>query len=108
MADDWTKRYKRLEDVPETVDLWGMTIGRRFVEEVYGTNVFSKLGSYQGEVMFFHGGYDSIVPISYSERGSQLYAQSELIVYEEEGHGFSEEGNQLVRERVVDFILHKK
>ena len=83
-----------------------MTIGRQFIEEVYGMDMFSKLGSYQGEVLFFDGEEDSIVPLSYSQRGRQLYAKRELIVYKNEGHGYSKAGNELVRERVADFVLH--
>lgn len=40
IAEDWTKRFPNYEDIPEKVDLWGVTLGREFFQTIYKYDVY--------------------------------------------------------------------
>ena len=102
--DDWAKKYKTPEDAPEQFDFWGLTLGRGFVEDVQTLDVFGTIGNFKGDVLILHGDKDAIVPYSYSERAVEAYENAELIKMPCEGHGFSMQGGQTAKEKVLDFL----
>lgn len=105
IPDDWRKRFAAPSQIPDSVVLWGMELGRGFIESVYGMDVFSEIGGYQGPVLILHGDSDEIVPLSYSVRARDLFGDAELIVLKGEGHGFSARGNEETVRRLYDFVL---
>ncbi len=105
IADDWNERFKRLEDIPDEVELWGMKMGRVFFESIHGYDVFEHVGEYKHNVLVMHGDKDPIVAIGYSERICKIYEKVRLEVFEGEGHGFSPEADKRMREMVLDFVM---
>lgn len=104
IADDWTKKYTSLEEVPETIDFWGLTLGKGFVEDVMNLDVYGTIGAYKGEVLIFHGDQDTIVPYSYSEKAVDTYENARLIKMEGEGHGFSAAGVNTAKAEILSFM----
>lgn len=94
IADHWNSRYPRDEDLPPFLNLWGVTLGREYFSSLRGFRVFEEVGNFQGPVLIFHGAKDPLVPLPYSEAAQKRYRRARLIVYPEEGHGFSKEGNK--------------
>lgn len=108
IPDNWNERFVKVEDIPDTVEFWGMTLGRKFFEKLRDFNVFEHIGKYSRKVLIMHGDIDPVVPLSYSEKLMNVYSDMRLEVYVNEGHGFSEEGNKRMAEMVLDFILSNK
>ena len=104
VPDDWGKKYKSAEDAPETFDFWGLKLGRGFVADAQTIDVFGTIGDFRGDVLILHGDKDEIVPYSYSERAIETYEHAELIKLEGEGHGFSMQGGQTAKEKVLEFL----
>jgi hypothetical protein len=102
--DDWVKKYKSLEEVPETQDFWGLQLGKGFVEYIWDLDVFSLIGEYDKDVLIFHGDQDAIVPLSYSERAKEIYDSAELIVYPGEGHGFTPDTGKKAMQSIKEFM----
>ena len=104
VPDDWGKKYKSAEDAPETFDFWGLKLGRGFVADAQTIDVFGTIGDFKGDVLILHGDKDAVVPYSYSERAVETYEHAELIKLEGEGHGFSMQGGQTAKEKVLEFL----
>ena len=104
IPDDWRAYFPSGAVVPDTVDFWGMTLGRSYIEEITELDVFSAIGSYPNPVIIFHGNEDAIVPLSYSEKAASLYPDASLVIMDGEGHGFTSAGNTSAIEQAVEFM----
>jgi dienelactone hydrolase len=104
IAEDWNKRYPTFESIPETHELWGMTLGRTFFECIHGYNVFQHIGNFNKNVLIFHGDEDEIVALAYGKKASTLYPHANMEIFPGEGHGFSEAGNRRVAEMTCEFV----
>lgn len=104
IPDNWRETYPKLEDIPESNDFWGLTLGKKFFAEIHDFYVFDTIGSYEKDVMILHGDKDEIVPISYSVQAQKKYAHAELITMQGEGHGFSPVRAKKAKEKVLEFL----
>ena len=105
VPDDWKKKYNTPADAPESFDFWGLQLGRGFVEDVFGLDVFGTIGAYEGPVLILHGTNDAIVPFTYSEDAvDEVYETAELMLLPGEGHGFSPKGAQTAMETILHFL----
>lgn len=105
VADNWNERFPNVEDIPQTVDLWGVPLGKHFFETLHGFDVLESIGKFSGNVLIMHGDKDDIVPVEYSERAKEIYQNSRLEVFPGEGHGFSAMGNDTVTKMLTEFII---
>ncbi|GAA4062848.1 alpha/beta hydrolase family protein [Amphibacillus indicireducens] len=104
IPDDWNKKFPTLDRLPDTIDFWGVTLGRSFVESIHGYQVFDHIGKYHKNVLIFHGDQDEVVPLDYGVRAAQHYPRAEIEVFDGEGHGFSESNNQKVHDLTYAFV----
>ncbi|SES13459.1 hypothetical protein SAMN04487944_11985 [Gracilibacillus ureilyticus] len=104
IAKDWNKRFPTLDSIPDTYDLWGVQLGRRFFESIHGYNVFDHIGKFNKDVLIFHGDQDEVVPLEYGSKAEKLYPHAGIEVFRGEGHGFSESGNNRVAEMTLEFV----
>lgn len=107
IADDWRKKFPSEKAIPETVDFWGMKLGRIYFSSIRGLQIFETIGSYPGNVLILHGDRDPVIPMDYMIEAQKTYAHGELVVLPGEGHGFSPEGAGTSRERVLSFFKKK-
>ena len=104
ISDDMREITPNPEEIPETLELMGATIGRIYLEDAISVDIYEKMGNYSGDVLIFHGTADNIVPISYSERAVTAFPSAEHVIIEGAGHGFTGEDDQYVTKLSVDFI----
>lgn len=104
IADNWNERYKNLKDIPDTKELWNMTLGRKFFETIHGFEVYEHIGKFTERVLIIHGTEDRIVPFHYSVQAKEFYSHARLESFQGEGHGFSEEGNRRMEAMTMYFI----
>ena len=71
---------------PEYVSVFFHKLGRKFIVEAQKYPIYEVSTQYTGKVLLIHGAKDKIVPLSYSEKYNELYADSKLQVLEKEGH----------------------
>ena len=95
---------ERQEDIPERKDVWGMLLGDKFFKAVRGFHVKEQIGSFSKNVLIMHGTEDSVVLIDYADWASKHYPNARLEVFQEEGHGFSEEGNRRMEAMALYFV----
>lgn len=104
LFDDSHARFSEVAEIPETVNLMGLTVGRKYFEDVWDLDIFQEIAGFQGNTIIFHGTADSIVPDSYSERASQAFENVEFHSIDGAGHGFSKEEQNQVAQQLVEFM----
>lgn len=104
VPDDWRRNYASEEDIPESVDFWGLKLGKGFFMAIREFYTFDNIGEFDKDVLIIHGDKDAIVPLSYSERAKEHYNSAELVVLPGEGHGFTPAGGKKAMELVLDFM----
>ena len=107
VADDWNRRFPNTDDIPDREELWDMTLGRAFFETLRGFSVFERIGVYPGPVLILHGDADEVVPLAYSETAQRLYHNAQMEVFPDEGHGFSPEGEEMVWQMLLGYVLEQ-
>ncbi|ENH96925.1 putative cinnamoyl ester hydrolase [Gracilibacillus halophilus YIM-C55.5] len=108
IADDWNKRFPTLVSIPDTYELWGVRLGRKFFESIHEYNVFDHIGTFNKNVLIFHGDQDEVVPLEYGKKAEMSYPHASIEVFQGEGHGFSEAGNKRVAEMTYEFVKANK
>ena len=101
IPDDWRRRFCG-QAIPETLELWGMTLGKGYFQEACALSPLWY--SYKDPVLILHGDEDKIVALSYSEKAAKKYHRAELEVFAGEGHGFSEAGMHRVEGMALSFV----
>lgn len=88
---------------PEYVNVLFHKLGRRFILEAQQLPLYETSSRYTGKVCIVQGRNDKIVPVSYAERYHQSYKDSELYIYEDEGHFLNGNKARLL-DRIVTFL----
>ena len=105
LQDDSEKRRRVNGFFPETSNVMGMTISRKYDEDATSFDLYDLLPNYTGPVLILHGDKDPIVPLSYSERAAETFPNAELIVYPGQGHGFMGTARNDAKEKETEFFL---
>lgn len=98
-------QFGALENVPEQVSFFSwLTVGRRYVEDVWDYDVYADIAGYERDVLILHGDRDGIVDLAYSQTAVEKYPSAELKVIEGAGHGFSGRDFDLAVEYILDYL----
>ncbi len=98
------EKYASVDDIPDTIEVLGGTIGKRYYADILDIDIYKDIASYSKDVLIFHGDSDYLVDLSVSERALEAYHSAELVVMKGEGHGFTEEGQLEVAKHTLAFI----
>lgn len=98
-------QFEALESVPEQVSFFSwLTVGRRYVEDVWDYDVYADVSTYEKDVLILHGDRDGTVDLSYSQRAIEEYPAAELKVIEGAGHGFSGDNFDLAVSYLLEYL----
>ena len=92
------------ENIPETMDLMGITIGRIYNEDAMSFDIYDVMQNYTKDVLIMHGTEDDIAPISYSERAVTVFPSAQLVKFDDAGHGFLGDDETRSAKMAVDFV----
>ncbi|MBO5165218.1 MAG: Cof-type HAD-IIB family hydrolase [Lachnospiraceae bacterium] len=105
IPDHWLDKKK--DPTINELTVMGMTIGRRFIEDVPEYDVFAHAANYEGEVYIFHGEKDPLVDVRYSQKLVSAYKNATLLVCPNQEHWFEENYLVAVTGKVAA-VIHKK
>lgn len=103
IPDNWRHRFDET-GIPETVDFWGLTLGKVFFTAMKDMYPFEIIGGYKGEVLIIQGDRDSIVLLEDSKKAAGIYENCRLLVLEGEGHGFSPDATKTAIDTALSFM----
>jgi pimeloyl-ACP methyl ester carboxylesterase len=106
IPDAVKSRFPDRNAIPDTADLWGVSVGRNYFADVWDLDVYGQISQYSGPVLIFHGTKDDLVPPSYSQRAVDAYANARLVMVQGGGHGFYGREVQDVGAQIVDFLMN--
>lgn len=95
------------DDMPETFDLTGVTLGRPFVEDTVNYDLYAQAERFTKDVLLIHGDADPVVPISYSERLRDLLSSVEYHVIKDGVHSFQDAHFVEAMTYVKDFLYRE-
>lgn len=104
IPDDWRRNYATEAAIPDVVDFWGLKLGKNFFLSMRDFYTFDNIGSYPNDVLIIYGNKDAIVPYDAMVKAQETYSSAELVVLENEGHGFSPAGSKTARELLLAFM----
>lgn len=108
IPDNARAQFGTLESVPDQVSFFSwLTVGRRYVEDVWDYDVYADVATYEKDVLILHGDRDGTVDLSYSQRAVERYPAAELKVIEGAGHGFSGGNFDLAMEYILDYLSNQ-
>lgn len=108
IVDDWNERFKNESDIPEEMMFWNLLLGKNFFLSMRNMDVFESLSKIALNTLIFHGDKDNIVPLKYSQKAVKTLPNAKLTVFENEGHGFSEEASKTMDQMLIEFINEYK
>ena len=88
LPEDLHRRYPDLENVPETDDRGMITIGKKYVLDMYDYDYKADMRSIKCPVLMVHGDKDRVVSLSGSEEAVGIFPDARLHVIEGAGHVF--------------------
>ncbi len=80
IAESMTASFPDKENVPESTRVGFGAVGRRYVLDVWGEDIYANMPNYPGPVHILHGDADGSVPVSYSERAIAAFPDATLTV----------------------------
>lgn len=102
IPEQWLSRDPSAMTAP--FEFMGHTISKKYYDGVPRYDVFEKFGEFNAPVLIMHGTSDSIVNVSYAKKAVTCFKDAELILYEGEDHGFSENARKKEIEDISDFL----
>ena len=104
LQDNAWKQTPDPDNIPDTISLMGITLGGVYNRDAMSFDIYDIIRNYPGKVLIIHGTADMVVPVSYSERASEVFPDAVLIEYEGANHGFF--GQDLIRseEESIAFV----
>ena len=73
---------------PETEVIGNNTVSGIYSEAALSFDIYDTIRAYHNPVLIVHGTADPVVPLSYSEKAVETYANAKLEIIEGAGHGF--------------------
>ena len=104
IQDDSRKRTPDIDNIPETLNVMGTTIGRIYNYDAMSFDIYEMLPKCDKKVLLIHGTADNLVPMSYSERAAETFPDARLETIEGAGHGFGGKAFNQARDLVIGFV----
>ena len=91
LPDDIRSSFPKLDEVPETFNLLGTKIGKKYITDIYDMDPYANLEKLGMPVHIFHGKDDNIVPLTASQKPMKRLKDARLTTLEDTGHALTPE-----------------
>lgn len=106
LPDDIRSTFPKLEEAPETFNLLGTKISKKYLADVYSIDAYEGLGKITAPVHIYHGADDFIVPITASKKAVKTLKNARLTTLEETGHSLTLEQQAQIGVEIADEIFN--
>lgn len=106
LPDDIRSSFPKLDEVPETFNLLGTKIGKKYITDIYDMDPYANLDKLTMPVHIFHGKDDNIVPITASQKTMKRLKDARLTTLEDTGHTLTPEQQAQIGFEIADEIYN--
>ena len=106
LPDDIRSSFPKLDEVPETFNLLGTKIGKKYITDIYDMDAYANLDKLGIPVHIYHGKDDNIVPITASKKALKTLPNARLTTLEDTGHALTSEQQAQIGVEIADEIFN--
>ena len=106
LPDDIRSTFPSLDEAPETFNLLGTKISKKYLADVYPIDAYEGLGKISAPVHIYHGADDFIVPITASKKAVKSLKDARLTTLDETGHSLTPEQQTQIGLEIADEIFN--
>ena len=106
LPDDIRSTFASLDAAPETFNLLGTKISKKYLADVYPIDAYEGLGKISSPVHIYHGADDFIVPITASKKAVKTLKDARLTTLDETGHSLTAEQQAQIGVEIADEIFN--
>ena len=106
LPDDIRSSFPKLDEVPETFNLLGTKIGKKYITDIYDMDPYANLEKLAMPVHIYHGKDDNIVPLTASQKAMKRLKDARLTTLEDTGHALSPEQQAQIGFEIADEIYN--
>ena len=106
LPDDIRSSFPKLDEVPETFNLLGTKIGKKYITDIYDMDAYENLDKLTMPVHIYHGKDDYIVPLTASQKAVKRLKEARLTTLEDTGHALTPEQQAQIGFEIADEIYN--
>ena len=106
LPDDIRSSFPKLDEVPETFNLLGTKISKKYITDIYDMDAYANLDKLSMPVHIYHGKDDNIVPLTASKKALKTLPNARLTTLEDTGHALTIEQQAQIGFEIVDEIFN--
>ena len=106
LPDDIRSSFPKLEEVPETFNLLGTRIGKKYITDIYDMDPYANLDELTMPVHIYHGKDDNIVPLTASQKAMKRLKDAHLTTLEDTGHALTPQEQAQIGFEIADEIYN--
>lgn len=106
LPDDIRSSFPKLEEAPETFNLLGTKISKKYLVDVYPIDAYEGLSKITAPVHIYHGADDFIVPITASKKAVKALKDARLTTLDDTGHSLTPEQQTQIGLEIADEIFN--
>ena len=106
LPDDIRSSFPKLDEVPETFNLLGTKIGKKYITDIYDMDPYANLEKLAMPVHIYHGKDDNIVPLTASQKAMRRLGNARLTTLEDTGHALTPEQQAQIGFEIADEIYN--
>lgn len=106
LPDDIRSSFPKLDEVPETFNLLGTKIGKKYITDIYNMDAYANLDKLGVPVHIYHGKDDNIVPITASKKALKTLPNARLTTLEDTGHALTPQQQAQIGFEIADEIYN--
>ena len=106
LPDDIRSSFPKLDEVPETFNLLGTKIGKKYITDIYDMDPYANLEKLGMPVHIYHGKDDNIVPITASQKALKRLKDARLTTLDDTGHALTPEQQAQIGFEIADEIYN--
>ena len=106
LPDDIRSSFPKLDEVPETFNLLGTKIGKKYITDIYDMDAYANLDKLGIPVHIYHGKDDNIVPITASKKALKTLPNARLTTLEDTGHALTPQQQAQIGFEIADEIFN--
>ena len=106
LPDDIRSSFPKLDEVPETFNLLGTKIGKKYIADIYDMDAYANLDKLMMPVHIYHGKDDNIVPLTASQKAMKRLKDARLTTLEDTVHALTAEQQSQIGFEIADEIYN--